>query len=388
MSRMWTWCRRVFVATLLVVCCAWIGAEARQWLFRWRAERLLSDIRGLELNKSGWTDAQRLMMRWGSWGQTYAPCTRLSCQYQIYMDDRLPLGFEETFNPDGPHRLLRILDHVGIRSAGLRAGFEVKNGVVIDKGFGLMILLPVRDWFEPSGRYVHELDAYSSAGARLLGEPRDLLRHPNHAVRQIRVYLEARFTPEEASEEQASLMRFHFHCITRWTPCTNREEILPTAEEEYVAETKQFENEQATNPNLFLNSEVCGIKIDVRAREWRDVIVGDVVSSKQLPRDPESQGGDPRTWWDVTLHPEAVLKGHLPSPGNSVLSLKLSLPGLVMLSAPFPYPKVIVAGTTQRENWDSPREVFSATDCGTFDATPQNIQAAKVGVAEDFGARD
>ena len=52
---------------VLLVGAGWLTIEARQWLFRTRAEALLADIKFLELHQSSWPDAQKLMTRWGKW---------------------------------------------------------------------------------------------------------------------------------------------------------------------------------------------------------------------------------------------------------------------------------------------------------------------------------
>jgi hypothetical protein len=54
------------VMILMLVLCAYIPIQ--QQILRHRAEKLLADIRILQLRKSTWADAQILMKRWGAWG--------------------------------------------------------------------------------------------------------------------------------------------------------------------------------------------------------------------------------------------------------------------------------------------------------------------------------
>jgi len=66
----------------------------------------------------------------------------------------------------------------------------------------------------------------------------NIAKHPNRGFIQRRTALEVSYTPEESQEIQAALMDFHLECLTRWTPCLNRKEILPRAEDEFEADKK------------------------------------------------------------------------------------------------------------------------------------------------------
>ncbi len=56
----------------IAVCALMIALAAliviQQHILGWRAERLLADVRALDLGKSTWVDAQSIMTRWGAWG--------------------------------------------------------------------------------------------------------------------------------------------------------------------------------------------------------------------------------------------------------------------------------------------------------------------------------
>jgi hypothetical protein len=83
MNAMLRSCRQSFLYLLALLAFAWVSGEGFQWLLRWRAERLLSDVRSLTVNRSGWTDAQQMMKKWGQWSVPTASCTAESCTYQI-----------------------------------------------------------------------------------------------------------------------------------------------------------------------------------------------------------------------------------------------------------------------------------------------------------------
>jgi len=239
----------LFVAALLFLSIGWLAMEARQRLFRARAEALLADIKSLELNRSSWSDTQRLMTRWGKCGGSYGNCDPENCSYSIRIY-HLPLVHPSFVFEEGPHIGARILELAGLRSAVVTAGFHVVHGVVTDKGFGVEVALPVNQWINPGGSfwvkdevgssYWPSLDVAFLEGAKLgQSNPFTIAKHPNRGFVQRRIRLEASFTPEESQEEQAALTDFHFDCITRWTPCTSRRELLPRAEEEFEAEGRE-----------------------------------------------------------------------------------------------------------------------------------------------------
>ncbi|MGA3046809.1 MAG: hypothetical protein ABSD67_09325 [Terracidiphilus sp.] len=218
----------------------------RQWLFRVRAEALLADIKSLEVNRSSWSDAQRFMTRWGSWGQWYGDCNREDCSYSVRIY-HLSWVYPAFVFEEGPHLSARTLELLGLRSAVVSARFDIVRGVVTNKGFGMSVALPVSKWIGPrdsfwlmeknGSAYWPSLDVASFEGVNLRGTtPFGITRHPNRGFVQRRTILEASFTPEEAPAERTALMDFHFDCFTRWVACSSVEELLPKAEEEFRAD--------------------------------------------------------------------------------------------------------------------------------------------------------
>jgi len=213
--------------------------EARQWLFRARAEALLADIKSLELNRSSWSDAQRLMNRWGKWGGWYGSCNPQECRYSIQIYHLLSI-----YPPnEGPHIGARILESVGLRSGRATAIIVVSRGVITSKEFGLDATLPVNQWitrFENgTSSYWPSVQAAVWEGVEIQSTPFQITEHPNRSVVLRRTVLEASFTPNESLHEQATLTDFQFGCITRWTPCTTWGELLPRAAQQFEADSQQ-----------------------------------------------------------------------------------------------------------------------------------------------------
>ena len=240
--------RFLLVVALLLPVAGWLVMEARQWLFRTRAEVLLSDIKSIELSHSSWSDAQKLMTRWGKWGSWSGNCNLEDCSYYILIS-HFPQVYPDFVFEEGPHIGARVLQFVGLRSAVVTARFHVSHGLVTSKGFGMSVALPVDMWITPGGDfwlrdkngslYWPTLDVAFQENPKPESTPDQFAEHPNRGFIQRRILLEASFSPEESPEEQAALTDFHFDCITRWRPCTNRREILPRAEEEFEAEGRK-----------------------------------------------------------------------------------------------------------------------------------------------------
>ena len=84
----WRRVLRIAAFTLGVLLLGTVASvRIQQQILRWRAERLLADIRELQLGKSTWADAQKIMTRWGAWGFYEGSCTEKRCGYQIAMQD-------------------------------------------------------------------------------------------------------------------------------------------------------------------------------------------------------------------------------------------------------------------------------------------------------------
>lgn len=369
-SRLLVWAFLSLIILLLVL-------EARQWLFRAQAEALLEDIKSLELNRSNWSDAQKIMKRWGKWGGWYERCDAGDCSYSIRIR-HLSLVDPEFVLLEGPHIGARALEVVGLRSAEVYAQIHVVHGVITNKGFGLEVALPVSRWITPGGRfwlkpeigstYWPSLDAAFFEAAKLRNySPYTFAGHPNRSFIQRRIRLEASFTPEESAEEQVALTDFRFDCITRWTPCISRAELLPKAEEE-------FESQQTDlHPP-------CKSIVEFRAREEQDVMLGEIVSVSSSPKD--SQGSP-----TILVRLEKVLKGGAPVENGGVF--RTFVPhyrGEQRTLQPMVSAKVLLMGMRNAEKSADDLD-FSFPECGIVEASQENISAVQKGVREDFGPR-
>ncbi|MDP9052583.1 MAG: hypothetical protein M3O31_17960 [Acidobacteriota bacterium] len=220
---------QLLLALLFILGVSWISGEAAQLLLRWRGQKLLADIRTLHAGRSTWSDTQPIMKKWDSWSVPKGACTEEACTYQIDVVQTLtPILVG---NPNGVSKnwIARFTDHTGLRGSAVRAGFNVRDGIVITRWFGEQVTPPVRDWSVPDG-YVPYVSV-SSAESTLfhqINKDQKLL-HPHRLAQSKAFYIAVTFSPDEDSAEQAALMDFDFSCITRFKPCESEGQILPEA---------------------------------------------------------------------------------------------------------------------------------------------------------------
>jgi hypothetical protein len=219
--------RQVLITILILFAAAWASGEAYQWLLRWRAGKLLADVRSLEVNRSQWQDAQKMMARWGQWSVPKPDCTAESCVYQINLIQSLPPILGGHPGTGVNNWLPKIVGHLGLRGAAARAGFTVEHGVVTSKWFGEQVTLPVEDW-NISGDYVPYLSASSGGFSRFHQRASEFPHlHPNRMVQAYPHGLNVMFDPEEDPSEQALLLDYRFSCFTQLRPCRSEGDMLP-----------------------------------------------------------------------------------------------------------------------------------------------------------------
>ena len=126
------------VVVLALVAGLAVFVQIQQRILRWRAERLLADIRELQSHKSTWADAQKIMTRWGAWGSYEGSCTAEKCEYRIIIVDTLSTLIWENV---ARYPFLRLLYQpsifLGEKGAGIVATLDVKSGIVQKSSYRL-----------------------------------------------------------------------------------------------------------------------------------------------------------------------------------------------------------------------------------------------------------
>jgi hypothetical protein len=222
----------MFVATVLMA-----GAiRLDQYVLRWRAERLMSDFRSLELRKSAYADARRLEDRWFD-NTKESVCRSSWCDLSMSVNSA---GYQYMQFFQRHPSVLAAYHALGGRRACAYSFIQVRDNVLWGKEIGLSIETLET---EPDGRHVqYQLegsigtdDHFSWVSAR----------HPEYQIGGPTGCLGCRtgwvkFTPFADPKDISRLTDLNFACITRLRHCTKQADILPTAWKEVPAEAAEL----------------------------------------------------------------------------------------------------------------------------------------------------
>jgi hypothetical protein len=242
-----------------------VGIHVDHYFLRRDAERLLLDLKSLEMRKSTYRDARRVIDQWYDDVHQEGACAPYWCDVQISLG-----GFFERhpfFFASRPHAVY-LYQLLGGRPAEIRGFIRVRNNIVWGKGIGAYV---ASDFIrEPNGGWLF----FTLIGRAGSGSPGVIVApHPEYRVGQpggctgcTEGYVT--FTPYANPADVARLMDINFSCITRWYPCKTQADILPTAWNEAVAEEPIQENAgQSCTPDM----------IRVLGRESTRVAIGTVI---------------------------------------------------------------------------------------------------------------
>ena len=291
--------RVVGLAVLVLVAGLAVYVQIQQHILRWRAERLLVDIREIQMGKSTWADAQRLMTRWGAWGGWQGSCTAKRCDYQIVIGDSLSASLIHY------QWLEEYYGWLGARGEAVVGGFLVRDGIVWGKDFEME--LDVRNLH---GDY-YTLMARATSVSRFSNEPDlRLIRHPEYYVGmpdacEVCKAIYARFTPfADAGIVRGLMTDINLDCLTRFFPCVNEADAMPATWKQVMAERSQRFDRRLI--------ESCRFPMELLGRDSRYVAVADVVSNRF------THDWDHLTQW-TTFRLRMQLKGkEIRDPGKSV----------------------------------------------------------------------
>ena len=74
----------IYLVVSFVLLNVFLRVEA--YRFQRRAEHLMADIQALKLRKSNWLEAERLITRWGKYGNYKGHCDASFCRYSIDLE--------------------------------------------------------------------------------------------------------------------------------------------------------------------------------------------------------------------------------------------------------------------------------------------------------------
>lgn len=242
------WAVRVVTCTVtavvLLALFTFLAVQTQQHILRWRAQRLLADVHRIRLYQSNWTDAQRLMSRWGSWGHSNGTCTAATCEYEITIDNSPHHAWQTWLLA---HDRFNLYQWFGGRWSAFQTSFTVHNGTIWRQGTSIGVSVPSRRM-----RREGDFDLSLSVGAvsyqrlhRTLenwtpfidDSDFQLAQHPYYKIGrpsgcmincQIGIAYYSTRTPQNQIERLSS---YDFSCFTRFSPCAQLGDLLPEAKE-------------------------------------------------------------------------------------------------------------------------------------------------------------
>lgn len=239
--------RRAGMAVIVLMACyavILLVVQVNVRVTRRRAERLLAEMRSLEVGKSTWADLQTLKTRWGAWGHYEGDCTAKQCDYSITVSDM----------EDGslPMRIFGFLGNSHMATSGLEV--LVEDGTVKSTSFHLWVLVPkgYGPRWERKERQSEGYVPYSSEMYLLMARSREHIpishlccywpsENPTYSIMKpsactgcLGIWTEV--LPQTPMASRERMMNFNLSCITRWKPCADEEDIMPDAGKEYYAQ--------------------------------------------------------------------------------------------------------------------------------------------------------
>jgi hypothetical protein len=279
----------VAAALLLLAFAVAAFVNVEQRVLRWRAERLLADIRGIQMGSSNWNDAQRLMNRWGKWGKWEGPCTWQSCDYQIVLQDASQ-AYATYYTTDEEVHLRAPAPNccrwlrkpymaLGGRFADVYARIVVKDGIIWTKSFDVYIGLYPNHPIQ----YVIEGDvlAATADGVTRFGRPRreQIEGHSEYAIDALGTctgcrYIESRFTPFSERSIVQQLFDFNLDCLSRWRECEDPGDIMPSA-------WRLFTKQKVVSSTNTEAAEWCDTPLEIAARDSKYIGIAEVTHTRK-----------------------------------------------------------------------------------------------------------
>jgi hypothetical protein len=258
------------VALSAVILVAGVSAYLRieQYRFRRQAERLLSDMRELELKKASAAEVRLVVRKWGfeEWRGLDKPCTQDKCVYslQLMPEPARTHGFTDPFVP-AP--IAHIFDWLGLRPSLVQSWIEIRGkalrsvsfsvdtlgrGCTQRGGSGCMLLGDVGTKQETGSWSKHD-----QPDVRL----KHTLLHPAYLVGTLPASLNddtggspvvivwAEFSPDASAADLSRLMRFDLSCLTRFRLCKDRD-LMPTVWAQSVEDIRESPKSLTCTPEL------------------------------------------------------------------------------------------------------------------------------------------
>jgi len=372
--------------------------RVQTYRFQCRAERLMADLQALKLRQSNWLEADRLISRWGKYGNYEGHCDASFCRYSIVLESPgmtlgkagLWLDLNSHFVSSTASLIFALCEHSGGRSVTVRTTFVVQDSVVLRKS--AVFIYDVLPTLSASSGY--SLIATSRATSRLSSDgwllrgSEQLAEHPFYAVTRpggcsFCSMANVTSTPDTPDPEMRRLTTFDLNCITRLHACRYLEDIYPAAENWHLYDNtlggrpsppNQVHTEDAPLPLA------CRVPLFARGRE-----AGQILSVTALSESQERQPGEVIEKASVRLN--GVLKGETEyKPGEliAVTSRSDNRYSPLAIETPLNPGKQFLLLAVSLEDKSHPLELHR---CLVLSDTPEIRNQLEAGVAQNDSLR-
>jgi hypothetical protein len=357
---------RICAVLAILVFIAAVISRTERHLLRHRAERLLADMQSISLRQTTFRDVQPIMSRWRRWGTYDGPCAATHCSFAI-----------ELKNLDTPlnrflveHNTAFALATVfGQPPTTIRAHFSVFDGIVWSESIGFGIETQGRD--SDGRRYIELIGGSANSVSKLdpgFWGPQWHL-HPDYNIWwasnwQNQVQLE--FTPFANPADVRPLMELNFSCLTRLTPCRDKNDIMPVA-------LAQRDYWLSLRNNSIRWTPDCDdpMTIERLARDSVNVVIAKVEDGRVVSEFPELSSRD----YHMTLALQSELRTSARWNNQIILKLSRNFP----MSDTLPQIGSSVIVFFQSDGFGE----YSTGGCTPLSATAERLAAVRRGISAD-----
>jgi hypothetical protein len=287
--------KRIFAAVAMgIFLTITVALKLKGYAFRHRSERLLADVKSLEMRKTTYSEARRVLQKWPELRLFPPGYDENHCKFDIILDDRVIPKDERGWERSNAAAGLMgwACRFFGRHKARVQAQVSIQRGVVWGKYFSVGLEIPSVGW--PDHALFGAVDTvsrfYDDTGRVGLDDLIvQTLMHPDYLLEQRQATFNAD-TPvalvvasvmyvHETQYADPAVVRhledFDFSCMTRWFSCRNVAELMPMAWAEYQRDqpramaaanqlkcTPEIVETQAGNAQMAAVVEVSGNRMD------------------------------------------------------------------------------------------------------------------------------
>jgi hypothetical protein len=261
----------IALSAIVIVACVSVYLRIEQYRFRRQVERLLEDVRGLELRKSSAAEVRSVVKKWGfkEWGEEPDhpghPCTEDNCLYHFEFVPTARQG--QLADPFLSALESHPLEWLGLRLTVVHAWVQIRRKTLTSVSFSVWTLGRGCDG---RGRLECTLMGYADTGQRGSGwsshrqpdvKMKQYLLHPSYLVGAFPEWLNAdtggspavivwaELSPDANPAEVSRLMQFDLSCLTRLLSCRERD-LMPAVWAQSVEDARQSSKALTCTPEL------------------------------------------------------------------------------------------------------------------------------------------